>query len=221
MANRPFQLTRSRGAWQRAVMLFLTRQKFQLTRSRGAWLNEQPTADVQEAFQLTRSRGAWRQTYINRRRSLRFQLTRSRGAWRARSDLQICHLHFNSHAHVERDSARCWIISWQLISTHTLTWSVTLDPTNVEYTAQISTHTLTWSVTSKGIWQSNGEVHFNSHAHVERDAKEYLQNAYKIEFQLTRSRGAWHTFGGKICKSQQFQLTRSRGAWQKRAVKSW
>ena len=33
---------------------------------------------------------------------------------------------FNSHAHVERDK---------------------LDPTNVEYTAQISTHTLTWSVT--------------------------------------------------------------------------
>ena len=54
----------------------------------------------------------------------------------------------------------------------------------------ISTHTLTWSVTAEECAQCIGTADFNSHAHVERDAKEYLQNAYKIEFQLTRSRGA-------------------------------
>ena len=35
--------------------------------------------------------------------------------------------HFNSHAHVERDFVRGGIFDAQYISTHTLTWSVTLD----------------------------------------------------------------------------------------------
>ena len=34
---------------------------------------------------------------------------------------------FNSHAHVERDFLALWGIISSLISTHTLTWSVTLD----------------------------------------------------------------------------------------------
>ena len=34
---------------------------------------------------------------------------------------------------------------------------------------------------------------FNSHAHVERDAVEKFPDTLKIEFQLTRSRGAWRT----------------------------
>ncbi len=33
--------------------------------------------------------------------------------------------HFNSHAHVERDSKQTSKISDESISTHTLTWSVT------------------------------------------------------------------------------------------------
>ena len=35
--------------------------------------------------------------------------------------------HFNSHAHVERDQAEATSFSGLPISTHTLTWSVTLD----------------------------------------------------------------------------------------------
>ena len=33
---------------------------------------------------------------------------------------------FNSHAHVERDAMRCKVLAYAKISTHTLTWSVTV-----------------------------------------------------------------------------------------------
>ena len=33
----------------------------------------------------------------------------------------------------------------------------------------ISTHTLTWSVTASLFHECGGDIHFNSHAHVERD----------------------------------------------------
>ena len=55
---------------------------------------------------------------------------------------------FNSHAHVERDLSLFLRLLGDSISTHTLTWSVTLD--HMEELADIlsiSTHTLTWSVT--------------------------------------------------------------------------
>ena len=54
----------------------------------------------------------------------------------------------------------------------------------------ISTHTLTWSVTifSVSVWT---QVNFNSHAHVERDFDMFLITTKCKEFQLTRSRGAW------------------------------
>ena len=39
------------------------------------------------------------------------------------------------------------LINHILISTHTLTWSVTVTPSYVAVTSAISTHTLTWSVT--------------------------------------------------------------------------
>ena len=38
-------------------------------------------------------------------------------------------------------------------------------------------------------------LNFNSHAHVERDTFCKRFNKWAIEFQLTRSRGAWHTTG--------------------------
>ena len=55
--------------------------------------------------------------------------------------------YFNSHAHVERDvfSSICDVAA--IISTHTLTWSVTVAGAEFTITANISTHTLTWSVT--------------------------------------------------------------------------
>ena len=56
---------------------------------------------------------------------------------------------FNSHAHVERDGEMLWYMSGKSISTHTLTWSVTLLVCLCCYISGISTHTLTWSVTEK------------------------------------------------------------------------
>ena len=57
------------------------------------------------------------------------------------------------------------------ISTHTLTWSVTHVHAPYSPVAPISTHTLTWSVTSSLL----------------------ISGLPVIQFQLTRSRGAWRT----------------------------
>ena len=58
---------------------------------------------------------------------------------------------------------------FHFISTHTLTWSVTISVNCVNVVKTISTHTLTWSVTARD-WQRIDVLwHFNSHAHVERD----------------------------------------------------
>ena len=56
---------------------------------------------------------------------------------------------FNSHAHVERDLVDIFLVSDKnIISTHTLTWSVTLTSFSAFLLiTAISTHTLTWSVT--------------------------------------------------------------------------
>ena len=56
------------------------------------------------------------------------------------------------------------------ISTHTLTWSVTLCVKGKEWSNMISTHTLTWSVTRVTELVRCEVWHFNSHAHVERDS---------------------------------------------------
>ena len=120
-------------------------------------------------FQLTRSRGAWRHKCIYPYWQIfKFQLTRSRGAWHSCKNT----------------------LSAFPISTHTLTWSVTLlvisliGITGFQLTRSrgawrltrlvewflsiISTHTLTWSVTA--VLSLIGTF---------------------IGFQLTRSRGAW------------------------------
>ena len=88
----------------------------------------------------------------------------------------VCRLdyHFNSHAHVERDNNRRWGLQDWYISTHTLTWSVTLVGLNVLRAIYISTHTLTWSVTNRAIKTFALSSHFNSHAHVERDGRSSL-----------------------------------------------
>ena len=56
--------------------------------------------------------------------------------------------HFNSHAHVERDARRLPVVEEQIISTHTLMWSVTKDFLRYATGKIISTHTLMWSVTT-------------------------------------------------------------------------
>mgnify|MGYP007056489154 CR=1 FL=1 len=79
------------------------------------------------------------------------------------------------------------------ISTHTLTWSVTLGKWHWKFGNKISTHTLTWSVTGR-----------------------QCRTGRHRQFQLTRSRGAWPQPLQNVWKSIWFQLTRSRGAWQER-----
>ena len=164
--------------------------RFQLTRSRGAWPFCVKPPSLTSSFQLTRSRGAWRIDTDSVHCYSWFQLTRSRGAWRICLSSFISFDNFNSHAHVERDVEND---SWKLtngqfqltrsrgawhdkttlkgvkgISTHTLTWSVTL---NISHCNGIYTFQLT---RSRGAWRrtyKNNEVahYFNSHAHVERD----------------------------------------------------
>ena len=60
---------------------------------------------------------------------------------------RIAQIYFNSHAHVERDVILDWFLELRDISTHTLTWSVTLHHVELTDGGKISTHTLTWSVT--------------------------------------------------------------------------
>ena len=56
-------------------------------------------------------------------------------------------MNFNSHAHVERDQTLKATHALMDISTHTLTWSVTISADVKTVNNFISTHTLTWSVT--------------------------------------------------------------------------
>ena len=165
----------------------------------------------------------------------KFQLTRSRGAWQYNKKCIDEINNFNSHAHVERDFISAYLSFCHTISTHTLTWSVTLKNSNLQtvttfqltrsrgawlpvfdYSIEnihISTHTLTWSVTSV-LQQLEISLHFNSHAHVERDRRNALHLTSWILFQLTRSRGAWPSFVSIVFHVLKFQLTRSRGAWR-------
>ena len=101
-----FQLTRSRGAWLNCCFKGFSVSTFQLTRSRGAWLFFGNWISIFKPFQLTRSRGAWPGQFVQ---------------------LQAMVAHFNSHAHVERDRAALRASLAFSISTHTLTWSVTID----------------------------------------------------------------------------------------------
>ena len=128
----------------------------------------------------------------------------------------LCYvLYFNSHAHVERDhGTMCYNID-TVISTHTLTWSVTVRDYGNLWQEYISTHTLTWSVTKlfavsvrTGYFNSHAHVerdniprsaaefdkNFNSHAHVERDAIAYnvspaiVISTHTLTWSVTRSR---------------------------------
>ena len=162
-----FQLTRSRGAWPKLFFLVRVQRHFN------------SHAHVERDEQLIYSRLAcW------------FQLTRSRGAWPPNLLRVLKPGNFNSHAHVERDFRQSVYFARIEISTHTLTWSVTVQLWICRLRAHISTHTLTWSVTISP-----------------------LGRPARRKFQLTRSRGAWPTLVLIILQVFAFQLTRSRGAW--------
>ena len=122
---------------------------------------------------------------------------------------------FNSHAHVERDMKVLIACEESQISTHTLTWSVTIcfwwwfcQPT-------ISTHTLTWSVTN-----CNSSPDFDKRFQLTRSRgawrQTHINRRRSLRFQLTRSRGAWRQQYWMLQWRFRFQLTRSRGAWHRR-----
>ena len=122
-------------------------------------------------------------------------------------------MHFNSHAHVERDYKIVTIYCGSIISTHTLTWSVTRSR-------------------SKTLWK---RAYFNSHAHVERDKAVYLYDewilcisTHTLTWSVTISAGvkivnifiSTHTLTWSVTSCVRgvfhvltFKLTRSRGAW--------
>ena len=76
---------------------------------------------------------------------------------------------FNSHAHVERDFKPPVNAQFDFISTHTLTWSVTLSMFSMLSMLQnFNSHAHVERDTNANIVQSN-YTDFNSHAHVERD----------------------------------------------------
>ena len=107
---------------------------------------------------------------------------------RSSTVISYCNSNFNSHAHVERDTAEIKLDGDNAISTHTLTWSVTILPSRLALSP-----------------------YFNSHAHVERDPlNPLLQNVthistHTLTWSVTRSLKNFKP--GEI-----FQLTRSRGA---------
>ena len=70
---------------------------------------------------------------------------------------------------MERDAGYKHYSHHGRISTHTLTWSVTISADVKIVNIFISTHTLTWSVTALKFYNDKTTLNFNSHAHVERD----------------------------------------------------
>ena len=98
-------------------------------------------------------------------------------------------LDFNSHAHVERDRKG----------------------EKIKNAKSISTHTLTWSVTLSSLCQMIYLKHFNSHAHVERDLARLLHRNFQF---ISTHTLTWSvtTYAMKVLGLKSFQLTRSRGA---------
>ena len=96
---------------------------------------------------------------------------------------------FNSHAHVERDTQQHSYISHILISTHTLTWSVTMTLKFYTILFLISTHTLTWSVTGKISDIKQGDL-ISTHTLTWSVTDLKCSLMLSGIFQLTRSRGA-------------------------------
>ncbi len=111
-----------------------------------------------------------------------FQLTRSRGAWRICWSQTKDGQNFNSHAHVERDVTLIFEISAKSISTHTLTWSVTVCEQEVKgYFKDFNSHAHV-ERDNRVTWNYLHMVNFNSHAHVERDSMGFWGDLHKIHF---------------------------------------
>ena len=141
-----------------------------------------------------------------------FQLTRSRGAWLAYNYIQVYHSNFNSHAHVERDIIREY--GFPVLSNFNSHAHVERDRVDLvlTYSKNISTHTLTWSVTiDNAVSVPGGQFQLTRSRGAwlrQKDIKKDMRS-----FQLTRSRGAWRRINARLSAGEIFQLTRSRGAW--------
>ena len=146
-------------------------------------------------------------------------LTWSVTRWVHRIESTRCN--FNSHAHVERD-AEAWIglAKTGNFNSHAHVERDLENAPTCHGKQVISTHTLTWSVTSSQNSVISADKNFNSHAHVERDQGCDCFSVYLFKFQLTRSRGAWPKVLLIFFPAPSFQLTRSRGAWHSRKYHS-
>ena len=119
---------------------------------------------------------------------------------------------FNSHAHVERDFKPMRdTLPYIIISTHTLTWSVTVGYLISKYCLKdfnshahverdygfgsltldlhISTHTLTWSVTVEKQF-ADFDLEISTHTLTWSVTLCRRSSIVSLQFQLTRSRGA-------------------------------
>ena len=76
----------------------------------------------------------------------------------------------------------------------------------------ISTHTLTWSVTLHAITSLSKNIYFNSHAHVERDENSNVNPDMTIISTHTLTWSVTSSFVKGVFHVLKFQLTRSRGA---------
>ena len=102
-------------------------------------------------YQISTHTLTWSVTFTSADTSLNLVISTHTLTWSVtlqRCNLQNLFYYFNSHAHVERDSALKSYTTLFFISTHTLTWSVTCDVVIIFCHFFISTHTLTWSVTT-------------------------------------------------------------------------
>ena len=143
------------------------------------WSVTQPVIDALESFVISTHTLTWSVTYCSGVIFPLSAISTHTLTWSVTIVISYACLldfHFNSHAHVERDSIMCRTKSdTDTISTHTLTWSVTPWVSHSTPRVSISTHTLTWSVTRSPYARAFPNYHFNSHAHVERDDHRHHQ----------------------------------------------
>ena len=83
--------------------------------------------------------------------------------------LSISFDNFNSHAHVERDHLHPIATFIQKISTHTLTWSVTVLSSAITSTIYYFNSHAHVERDQLNSYLLCAKLNFNSHAHVERD----------------------------------------------------
>ena len=113
----------------------------------------------------------------------KFQLTRSRGAWLPTIFYFTIRLQISTHT-LTWSVTKALVLRYchKPISTHTLTWSVTRAIRIPRPLWPISTHTLTWSVTWRILGGDNVIGDFNSHAHVERDSRDLVNELNTADF---------------------------------------